>query len=252
MGIRKGDSMEKAHILQEIRRTAEANGGAPLGVDRFEKATGIGVSEWKGKYWARWGDAQNEAGLPANAFGSKPYDERKLLEKFAQLARDLGRVPTKQDVRLKRHHDPSFPSYTAFSRRWRQGVLVARVLEFCRDDGRWDDVLRMCEQYVPPLEPAAQEPLDKSRDRVEHDGFVYLIKSGKFYKIGKTNAVGRREYELSIQLPEKAKRIHVIRTDDPTGIEEYWHKRFAEKRANGEWFALDAADVAAFKRRKFM
>ncbi len=83
-------------------------------------------------------------------------------------------------------------------------------------------------------------------------GFVYLIKSGRFYKVGKSYAVGRREYEIGLQLPERAVTVHVIRTDDPGGIEAYWHKRFEAKRKNGEWFELDAAAVAAFRRRKFM
>jgi hypothetical protein len=83
-------------------------------------------------------------------------------------------------------------------------------------------------------------------------GFVYLIKSGRFHKIGKANSAGRREYEIGLQLPEKATTIHVIRTDDPSGIESYWHNRFAQKRKNGEWFDLSAADISIFKRRKFM
>src|SRR5262245_45298090 len=117
----------------------------------------------------------------------------------------------------------------------------------CRTRGDFSDVLGMCEAVsrAGPRSPA-------KRDEEPEMGFVYLFKSGRHYKIGKSNAAGRREREVALQLPERTTTVHTIRTDDPAGIESYWHRRFEPKRLNGEWFDLSAADVKAFKRRKFM
>jgi len=239
--------MDKAHILQEINRTAAANGGVPLGIKRFVSETGIKLSDWRGVYWARWSDALREAGFAPNKL-QEPYKRGDLLQKYATFARDLGRLPGKYELKLRRRTDPEFPSSATFARIGTKAQLVAQLVDYCRGREGFEEVLRWGEEYTAHR----RNPPDQSKADEVEIGFVYLIKSGRFYKIGKTNAAGRREYELAIQLPERPTTVHVIRTDDPTGIEACWHRRFEAKRKNGEWFELNAAEIAAFKRRKFM
>jgi Meiotically up-regulated gene 113 len=239
----------KDHILQEVRRTAEANGGVCLGKEKFFQETGIREADWKGKFWVRWSEAVREAGFEPNQMTSA-LDETLLIEKFIVLARELKRFPVTAEIRMKKRSDATFPNDKTYRTRFgttRQ--LAAKIYAYCSERTDYDDVAELCAIY---LGQNGQEPdADKATDKAEH-GFVYLMKSGRFYKIGKSNAAGRREYELAIQLPEKLKTVHTIRTDDPTGIEEYWHKRFAAKRKHGEWFDLEGSDVSAFRRRKFM
>ena len=241
--------MDKAHILQEIKRTAAANGGVPLGQQRFSSETGIKRSDWFGIHWARWGEALCEAGFAPNQL-DEAYDKSELLDKFVELALELGRLPTHADMRLKAHNDSEFPSTSTFFRRLgSKAELVGQLAEHCRDRKGFEDVVRWCKEYIPRSRDLRSESEVVGEVEIR---FVYLIKSGRFHKIGKTNAVGRREYELGIQVPERVTLIHIIRTDDPDGIEAYWHKRFEARRKNGEWFVLDAGDIAAFKRRRFM
>jgi|SRR6185436_7534550 len=240
---------DKTHILAEIRRTAADNAGSPLGTQRFASETGIGRSDWYGKYWVRWGDALQEAGFAPNTL-QEAYDESFLLDRLAALVKELGHFPVEGEVRLKARNDPTFPAATTFYQVGSKPQRVAKLVQYAREHHH-DDVVAICEPLLVPERQTNVERRDKSSENQQF-GFVYLIRFGRYYKIGRSNAVGRRERELAIQLPEKTHLIHVIRTDDPAGIELYWHRRFEAKRGNGEWFELTATDIAAFKRRKFM
>ncbi len=240
--------MKRDFIIAEIKRTAAENGGTPLGRRRFAAETGIKESDWYGKHWATWGAALQFAGFSPNAKQEKLGDEV-LLEKFARLVQDLGRFPVAAELRMKARADETFPSHNTFRRFGGRAQLAARLVSHCESTGEHADVIAIC---LPIASEAMPHEESKETSSPQELGFVYLIKAGRHYKIGRSNAAGRREYELAIQLPEKPKTLHVIRTDDPVGIEAYWHNRFSEKRKNGEWFQLTQADVQAFRRRKFM
>lgn len=245
--------MNKQDIIDEIRRTAAANGGIALGVAAFRKATGIKKADWYGIHWARWGDAVREAGLTPREFVTA-FDPDATLSPLAALIRELGRFPNQGELRMRKRTDPAFPNDKVFANKFgAKPRLVARTLDYCERHPGWEDVAGICKHDLARRsdEGAKDDADDESREDAEF-GFVYLIKSGRYYKIGRSNAAGRREREIALQLPEKVDTVHVIRTDDPPGIEAYWHQRFAAQRKNGEWFELSAADVRAFKRRKFM
>ncbi len=198
-----------------------------------------------GKHWARWGDAIREAGFEPNTL-NQPHPEDHLLTKLAELTRDLGHFPTAPERRLRRRDDPSFPSSNSFARFGRNAALAARLVQHSAGHPEWDEVRTICE----PLAERVEVVDDDAQGDGLTVGVVYLMRSGSHCKIGRSNSAGRRAYELAIQLPERLKLVHAIETDDPVGIERYWHDRFADRCANGEWFNLTRADVAAFRRRR--
>lgn len=236
--------MTKQHILSEIRKSSRGKrrcAARPRTVREGNWYQGILLA---GKVWATWGDAVREAGFAVNPWNAA-HPEEYLLASYAALVRELGHVPTTPQLRMKRRADSTFPSDKTFTRFGDKSALLARLWKFCEGRPEVADVLAILGTPTPNAISA--------RTRYAMPiGFVYLTKFGRHFKIGRTNAVGRRERELAIQLPEKSRTVHVIETDDPEGIEVYWHRRFATKRGNGEWFALDTVDVAAFKRRRFM
>ncbi len=238
--------MDKKHIIDEIKRTAAENNGQSLGISRFESATGIKYADWYGKFWITWGDALKEAGFSPNKLQGA-YSDSFLLEKLCNLIRELGHFPVSGELRMKAYKDKTFPAATTFERLGHKNMRVQKVITYCQQK-QWGDVIALC----PKLETDKDSDLNPKTRQPEELGYVYLIKHGKHYKIGRTNSTGRRQKELALQLPEQTQLIHEIKTDDPAGIENYWHHRFEQKHTNGEWFELSPADVSAFRKRNFM
>lgn len=234
----------KQDILNAIQKTAKENGGMPLGIDRFTKETGI--TTWEiGKYWARFGDAQQEAGFSPNQ-KTMAHDEEFLLSSFVGLMYELGHFPTRGEMRLKRANKSDFPPDTVYYRRFGgKKSLATNISEYAQKNG-YSDIVKICQ----PIIESSEDENEMGEDTNVVAGEVYLFKSGRYYKIGKTNDTVRRGNEIRIQLPEKMDLIHSIKTDDSSGIETYWHKRFETKRMQGEWFNLNSADIKAFKRWK--
>jgi len=206
--------------------------------------------EWRGKYWTNWGEAQQEAGFAPATFLTEPvFSADDLVRRCAILTRKLGHFPREVDHIMAKTTDPTFPTMNVFKKRLGKSKLerAAMVRAYAKGSGGFDDVAAICDEE---LESAVASPTQGGD--TDEIGYVYLIRSGKNYKIGRSNSASRREYEIGLKMPEDIRLVHRISTDDPVGIEAYWHKRFAAKRKNGEWFSLDGVDIAAFRRRKFM
>lgn len=92
-----------------------------------------------------------------------------------------------------------------------------------------------------------EKPKKQSPGKIPKAGFVYLIKGGKFYKIGLTTGkLPVRHKQIGTKLPFKSEIVHAIATSDVKGLERHWHNHFVHKRGEGEWFNLSTEDVMEF------
>lgn len=239
--------MNKETILSEIRRAAAENGGGPLGKIKFQELTGISEGSWRGKFWLGWGDAAAEAGIQSGQM-NEAHATDYLLTRLAELTRKRGHFPTSAEAGMERMQDKTFPNYKVFDRFGTKNARIEALRSFIIERAEFSDVVAL----LPVATAASDAPSAATESDGLGDGFVYMMKLGKAYKIGRTFSVPRRHREIALELPQKPDVVHSIRTDDPDGIEAYWHRRFEKKRTNGEWFALGLEDVRAFKRRKFM
>lgn len=156
-----------------------------------------------------------------------------------------GKWPTEDELRREKAHNAAFPSNSIISTLRKSGELANLVVKLGAENPKFAGAAAIASKHLlqAPDEAATDE-------RVK--GYVYLLRSGRSYKVGKSGDPSRRFREVKLELPIETVQVHAIATDDPSGIEAYWHKRFAEKRIRKtEFFLLVEEDVRAFKRRKY-
>jgi hypothetical protein len=245
---------EKEFILGEIRRTAAINNNKPLGQTAFLAETCVTEHEWKGVYWARWGDALVEAGFEPLEW-NPALDEEEIFKHLASLVRKYQKYPAKAEIQMESRSNKSVPVPTTLRRRLGEKAEIIRKLrDYCLSKEEYTDVVAILAKEVASVKPIRNhsEQAASSKNQLP-TGYVYLVKSGKLYKIGYSENHWRRKSELHKQTAEGITEIHTIAAiDDAPGIEKYWHNRFSEQRQHGEWFNLSAEDISAFKKRKFM
>lgn len=238
--------VNKDEILQAIRLQAAGNGGVPLGKDKFKKVTGIGQSAWLGKYWTKWNDAILEAGFEPNTWTTRFHQKDVLVRLLADFTKELGRYPVGPERDMRHRKDSAFPDSGIFSSHLGNRQQQLRLLmEFAVGNSEYKDVYDIC----LPLVTSQLDGVTPGIQNSSNPGRVYMLRSGNRYKIGKTDDLKRRKRDLQTLVPNKLEVIHELETDDPAGIELYWHRRFRDKRQEGEWFDLDASDIEAFKSR---
>lgn len=97
-------------------------------------------------------------------------------------------------------------------------------------------------EYAPDARTALERML-ALKFRPQINGYVYVLRSGDFIKIGKSKNVDQRLTQISPKTPMPVTLLHTIACDDMSWAEAQLHRHYAHYRTNGEWFLLPQAEL---------
>lgn len=89
----------------------------------------------------------------------------------------------------------------------------------------------------------SREPSHRESD----EGYIYVIKAGGRYKIGKAKELKDRVKTHQTSSPYETELVVGVVVEDYTKVERELHDLFAEKRVKGEWFTLDETDIKTIR-----
>ncbi|MHB1268870.1 MAG: GIY-YIG nuclease family protein [Acidithiobacillus ferriphilus] len=239
--------MHRDQIAKRIRELAAERGGH-IGFRDFLKEVGLSEQWLRGQPWfPGWNNLLTELGLQTRRFEPPQRNPNDAAAMVADLIRRLGHWPTEDEFRRERALNGTIPSVAYIRKLRRSGEFSILIAPHAQADPSNQTL-----QFLAAEKPQPEDSVNVTRTKDRVQGYVYMLRSGRKYKIGKSTDPSRRFREVRLELPDETVQVHAIATDDPTGIEAYWHRRFAAKRVrNTEFFVLDADDIRAFKLRKF-
>lgn len=129
-----------------------------------------------------------------------PHDEEFIFESLIALIRELDRFPARADLIVKRNKNPKFPSPSSILVRFSEKKeRVEKIFEYATQK-EYSDVIEICKPIIENFEGE-----NDKEDTVNgiSIGEVYLFKSGRYYKIGKTGDTVRRGKRISSSITGK-------------------------------------------------
>jgi hypothetical protein len=78
-------------------------------------------------------------------------------------------------------------------------------------------------------------------------GFVYVIKSDKYCKIGMSLLPEKRISSIKTSCPHKVEIIRIFETDNMIKMEKNLHNYFIAYKLRGEWFDLPEEAIQALR-----
>ena len=79
------------------------------------------------------------------------------------------------------------------------------------------------------------------------DGYIYILKSDFGYKIGKSKTLKNRLQLFSVKLPFEFEVEGFYKVSDMSAVEIHFHRKYADKRLEGEWFDLNKEELKELK-----
>ena len=233
-----------------IAQDLAAKNGGKISFRSFIEEAGIPQQRLRKALWfPGWNKFLQEIGLSTKEFFNERTPNSDIVSAVAELVKRLKHWPTEDEFVKEKKVNSAFPDVSLIRRAKKSGTLRLH-LEHYRPEDETCAIVRDIAKRLPVA--ANEDEADDSDTSMRVQGFVYMLRNGRRYKIGFTNSPVRRFREVRIELPDETIQVHTIPTDDPKGIEDYWHRRFASKQIRDtEFFELDANDIRAFKRRKY-